>query len=277
MTKPSSVIEIDPKKLRVWEKRFRFYREPPDEQKIQTWIGQFSIEHYGLAQKLLDDVEIVSERQIQAGYKQLAARIPNWLSFVSNGNSGHGRFVVVGFGRAGESGPAMVRSFRDATGLTNSSYDSHFCSITDLPSLGLSALDTVVFVDDFAGTGKQISEKWPVIEELIASQAKCFLLLTAMTEAAKISLKAIKKLKVLATQTLTSDKNILSDSCTSFSAVEKKDIIKYCKRADRKNPKGWGDCGLLFILSHKTPNNSLPILHCNHGSWNGLFPRYLRA
>ena len=55
---------------------------------------------------------------------------------------------------------------------------------------------------------------------------------------------------------------------------EKDALLEYCKRADRKYPRGYGDCGFVLVLAHKTPNNSIPVLHANNVRWKGLFPRY---
>lgn len=275
MTKARSGRNVSLSKLSGWENRFRNYRSSPDSQMIRDWIDQFSALHLALAEKLLDNVELFSEMDIQRGYREAAKRTPLQQAR-SNGNTSHnGRVFVLGFGSPGESGPAMVRLFREATGLAARNYNEIFHSLRDLPGLRLTAYDTLIFVDDFSGTGEQATSLWPTIQELISSDAKCLLLLSATTAIAKRKIEQESNLRIIASRTLKDEENIFHDSCKKFSPEEKREILKYCLRADKQMPRGYGDCGLLFVLSHKTPNNSLPILHKVNKEWKGLFPRYL--
>jgi hypothetical protein len=74
-----------------------------------------------------------------------------------------------------------------------------------------------------------------------------------------------------------------SDAANEFANIrpflrwvgDRDNLLPYCDRADKKNPRGFGECGLLYVLCHKTPNNSIPILYANHSQWVGLFPRNL--
>lgn len=68
--------------------------------------------------------------------------------------------------------------------------------------------------------------------------------------------------------------NIFSPLCQHFAETEKTALLKYCRQADRSNPKGFGECGLLVVIAHRCPNNAIPVLHANHGDWQGLFPRH---
>ena len=74
--------------------------------------------------------------------------------------------------------------------------------------------------------------------------------------------------------TLSLRDSVFSSECPHFSVAEKKTLLDYCMLADRNNSKGYGDAGLLVVLAHRTPNNTIPVLHANHGGWQGLFPRH---
>lgn len=68
--------------------------------------------------------------------------------------------------------------------------------------------------------------------------------------------------------------NFFSDDCLHFTAEEKAAVLKYCNEHFPDSPKGYGDCGLLFVLQHDCPNNTIPILHAyNKNKWFPLFPR----
>jgi hypothetical protein len=161
---------------------------------------------------------------------------------------------------------AMLRVFREANNLNAHKYDKLFGSILDIPSLKLSAQDVVVLVDDFAGTGRQVCERWPTLSELIASDARCYLVLAAATTQALDKVKKETTLETLVHSTIQKNENVFSTTCRRFSAGERDALLHYCERADRKNPRGFGNCGLVYVLSHQTPNNSVPILHANHPS-----------
>src|SRR6185437_11977467 len=106
--------------------------------------------------------------------------------------------------------------------------------------------------------------RWPTLEELIACDARCFIVLTAATVSAIRRIETETELKVIVQTTIQRNENIFSDSCRRFDAADKVTLLRYCRRADAQHPRGYNDCGLLYVLSHKTPNNSIPILHTNH-------------
>lgn len=260
--------------LQGWLSRFRAYRQPPDEEKILDWLGRFEAEHLPIAHKVLDAVVVVSETEIHEGYKASLDGLPGWSQ---SSEKRQGRWYFVGVGGAGESGPAMLRMFREANGLTSEKWGAFFVNMRDLPRLNLSALDSVVFVDDFAGSGRQITTYWPTMQELVASEAKCYLLLTAVTAQAAVSISGKTELHLVAAMTLQEKDNVFEDACERFDINERKILEEYGRLAWKAWPKGFGHCGLTLVLSHKTPNNSLPILHANHADWVGLFPRTLIA
>ena len=236
---------------------------------------RFDQEHRETAAKVLDNVVVVSERQVHEGYKRALAQLEGWHPDEAQRQ---GRWCFVGFGGPGESGPAMVRMFREANDMDLGRFNNLFHSLSDVPALKLTAADSIVFIDDFSGSGRQVTTVWPVIKELVASEARCYLLLTACTEAAEAAIKEKTELECFVDQVIPHTDNIFHEDSTTFSEDELAIIKSYCKIADPKNPRGFGKTGLLFVLSHKTPNNTIPILHVNEKDrWVGLFPRRLRA
>lgn len=264
---------IDPARIAEWEGRFRFYRASPGKAEIETWLSLFKAEHQDLAARVLDCVEVISEPTIQEGYKEALGSIAGWDKKVG---TREGRWVFTGFGKVSESGWAMLRIFREANGLTASKYDGLFRHTPEIPSLQLTAEDTIVVVDDFSGTGRQICQRWPQLMELIASEARCYIVLTAATASAIAAIEEATELKVITKEIIEKNENVFSDRSTRFNDDDKATLLHYGKLADAKNPKGFNDCGLLYVLSHKTPNNTIPILHTNHPRWVGLFPRNLQ-
>ncbi len=255
-----------------WLKSFAHYRLPPTRETLLQWLRRFDPDHLHIAHKILNQVIMVSEIEIQKGYKCSLEALEGWSR---SAEERQGRWFFVGVGEAGESGPAMLRLFREANGLTRARWQAFFVTVMDLPQLRLSAYDSIVFIDDFAGTGTQMVKYWPLLQELVASEAKCFLLLTVLTKRAKEYIVENTDLIIRENKVLEPDSDIFSTECETFSECEKAVLDKYGAIAWPRHPRGFGDCGLCVVLSHKTPNNTIPILHANHPDWVGLFPRNL--
>jgi hypothetical protein len=258
----------------VWVQRFAGYRQAPTKDVLCKWLSRFAPEHLSTAHKVLDAVIVVTEREIHEGYRDALTSLPGWSKSAS---ARQGRWFFVAVGGAGESGPAMLRMFREANGLTSANWQDYFKMPRELPRLALTAYDHIVFVDDFAGTGRQMVNYWPLMQELVASEATCYLLLTALTEDAEHNIQSNTELEVRAPLRLGKAENIFAAECDRFDDDERQVLEDYGKIAWPAFPKGFGDCGLTLILSHKTPNNTIPILHANNRQWEGPFPRNLLA
>lgn len=269
---PAAAPLASEQQLVTWVERFAHYRKPPTHDDLLAWLGRFQPEHLSIAHRILENVIVINETQIHEGYRDGLNDLPGWSK---KSDVREGRWYFVGVGGQGESGPAMLRMFREANGLASDVWANYFVSPTDLPGLALSAYDSVVFVDDFAGTGEQMTNYWPIVEELIASEAKCYLLTSAMTSEAQEAISEKTEFVVRTSELLPPAANIFSSDCELFDAEEKDILDQYGKLADAKRPRGYGECGLCLVISHKTPNNSIPILHANHNRWIGPFPRYL--
>jgi hypothetical protein len=259
--------------LSAWYDSFRFYRHSPSREEVLAWVKQFDVEHFALAAKVLDQVILISDLDIQQGYHDALAKLPGWSL---DDKVRKGKWAFVGLGGQAESGPAMLHMFREANGLTSDLFQSLFVTPADLPELRLTAHDTVVFVDDFSGTGDQFSKRWALFQELVSSEARTYLFLAAATHRAMKRLQSLDDITIEARLVLGPDSDVFSAHNTVFSDDDKAVLLGYCRRADRSNPKGWGNCGLLLVISRKTPNNSIPVLHVSSKKWKGIFPRKLQ-
>lgn len=264
-------LDLDNTRLQHWLDNFRFYRNPPDRARIEDWLAQFSEDHREIAKRVLDRIQVVSDSDILIGYRDFLTQCAGWHQSPA---VRQGTWYFIGFGGPGESGPSMVRLFREANRLNAQKYDSLFVTIRDLPSLKLTAADTVVFIDDISGSGDQVCRLWPMIQELMASEARSVLLLTAVTYRAADRIGRETELEIRFRDFLGTELDFFHVDFLGFSKEEKDIIAAYCATADSANPKGYGECGLLYVLAHKTPNNCLPIVHAYKAAWRGVLPRY---
>jgi hypothetical protein len=263
---------IDMQRVRRWMADFPGYRITVTEQRIDRWIEQFRRADRDLAARVLDSVDFISNEQIAAAFRSILNSLPKW-SIEEGRRSGKWRFVPFS-SSAGESGDTMMHKFRLANELTGKKYNQLFIWKSDLLRANLGPDDTVVFVDDFSGSGTQACDAWPVIEELLPGKPKIYLALVAATVAARTRIHRETEIVLVPHQTLAETENIFSPYCDCFSDDEKEDILRYCRRLDKSEPKGFGECGLVLVFAHNCPNNSIPILHKTTQNWEGLFRRY---
>ncbi len=146
---------IDTRRYADWITRFSGYRQEVTRARVTAWLGQFNSVDRDLAARVLDSVMYLSHASMEDAFRKILAQLPGW-DRVKRQRRGKWRFVA--FSRAaGESGNQMLHRWRSATNLSASRYDELFIEKRDLLREGLGTEDTVVFVDDFAGTGQQVS------------------------------------------------------------------------------------------------------------------------
>lgn len=277
MRQPLAVgTAVDAKRIKRWTDCFGAYRSAVTKQTIESWMDQFDPADKDLAARVLDVVEFYGQAQIHAAYRQALASLPNWDPVAAR-RVGQWRFAAMS-GSAGESGDSMLYQFRIANRLDGSKFNDLFVGRRDLVSQKLGPDDTVVLLDDFSGTGKQVCDAWGNPEtafgELLAGVGRVYLVLVAATQTAKQKIGEETLLSVLPSHDLRDADNIFSEKCSRFTAKERKRLLHYCERASKGTPRGFGDCGLVVVFQHRTPNNTIPILHAEHADWSGLFPRH---
>jgi hypothetical protein len=263
-----------------WLDRFDGYRVAITGERIRMWLENFRSQDTDLGARILDAVTFLKAEDMETALREMVGRLPGWHKSEPR-RRGKWRFVAFSIS-AGESGDTMLHRSRTALGLTGGRYNDMFIHMSDLLRASLGADDNVVFVDDFAGTGEQACRAWrgdpemkiTRLAELLPGSPKTYLILVAAGRRAVDRIAQETKLKVVARHVLGPADNIFSGDCQHFTQAEKDALLAYSRRADRKHPRGYGDCGFVIVLAHRTPNNSIPVLHANHERWRGLFPRH---
>src|SRR6266508_3580143 len=138
----------------------------------------------------------------------------------------------------------------------------------EVAQIQVGTVDAVVFIDDFSGTGDTLVSWWDTVEPIVRpSNAAVFIGLLILRGAARPRLERFAD--VLAVTELDESANVLSDAAGMFSEEQREQLMEYCRqtRCGPRFERGYGDCGLLVVLKHGCPNNSLPILWCNNDEW----------
>lgn len=266
--------------MESWLDRFDGYRVAVTEDRIRTWLKNFRNQEKDLGARVLDAVTFLKAEDMEGALRDMVGRLPGWHRSETR-RRGKWRFVAFSIS-AGESGDSMLHRSRTALGLTGAQHNGLFIHKADLLQADLATDDSVVFFDDFAGTGQQACRAWrgdqkaniTGLAELLPGNPKTYLILVAAGKRAVNRIAQETSLKVVAHHVLGSGDDIFSGDCHHFTQAEKDGLLAYCKKADRKHPRGYGDCGFVIVLAHRTPNNSMPVLHANHEGWRGLFPRH---
>ena len=267
---------IDAKRYNRWIAHFGSYRAGIINVTIQSWLEQFAEADRDLAARVLDAVEFFGQSHIHAAFREALAALNGWHRSPSK-RKGRWRFVAMS-GSAGESGDGMLYNFRLANNLDGKKYDELFVSRSEFLKDSLTAEDTVVLVDDFSGTGTQVCDAWNgaalAFGELLAGVGKVYLIVVAASRAARKKISDETTICLMPAHELREGDDVFSDHCKHFGEADRANLHRYCAIADRKRPRGFGDCGFVVVFQHRSPNNSIPILHANHRKWTGLFPRH---
>ena len=264
---------IDAARIQTWLDSFEGYRVAVSQGAIEHWIEQFDHRHRDLAARILDSVDFINRLRIQAAFRTILQSLGGW-NLDRSQRLGKWRFVPFS-GSSGSSADSMIHLFRMANRLTGRLYDELFIYRRDLLQEDYCGSDTIVLIDDFSGTGKQACDSWKEFFcEIVPREPRKVLILVAMSTQARQRIRKETELEVWNDIELWDSDNIFHDACTHFTARDKQILLRYCRRADRSNPRGFGDCGYLVVFPDRCPNNSIPVLHMSHQRWHGLFPRH---
>jgi hypothetical protein len=264
-------VTVDRRRFAQWLSQFSGYRNPVTNRMIELWLEQFAPIDQDLAARILDAVLFIGTQKIHTSFRELLNGLEGWHKARSRRR---GRWFFVPFsGSVDESGDSMVHALRMATSMTKKRYSDLFIHRSELVAMNPGADDTVILVDDFSGTGTQACDAWHIFEELLTGGPRIVLMLVAATEAALARIADETEMEPVCATMLNLRDDIFHTDCAHFSQGEKNTLLTYCTRADPRRPKGYGDSGLLVVLAHQTPNNTIPILHATQGEWQGLFPR----
>ena len=169
----------------------------------------------------------------------------------------------------------MMHRFRLANGLDAKKYNDLFIHPSQILLEKLGPDDTLVFIDDFVGTGDSVCWAWEEsFAEMVSDIGRVFLVVVAAVEDGRKKVAEETSLTCVAGHELTERDNVFAERCATFTKAEKGAILRYCERAHKNEPKGYKDCGLVVIFQHRCPNNTLPIFYAEHRKWTGLFPRH---
>ena len=137
---------------------------------------------------------------------------------------------------------------------------------------------TVVFVDDYVGSGRSFCKFWAEIGSYHNENNDYILAcLVAHQQGISIIESETPVRVVTATVPLSNSERVFHSTNKKFTDGEKNILKSYCDRMKSKPQDRYGfmDTQSLVIMFAGSANNVLPILYSNKNNWLPLFPRYL--
>jgi hypothetical protein len=194
---------------------------------------------------------------------------------IASEGANHRSVFYVPLGRAGESGTDILRRFRNVNRLH--SLRQQFVTLIELPQVLFGQKEPVVFfLDDFIGTGRQVSDAWTeTISQVVPDYIPMYLAVIAACRDGIERVENDTPLRVLSVHTLGPRDQLMESACMSFSSHEKNTLSRYCNVVGN-GPLGFGDRGLLVSFAYGTPNNSISLIRGSERQtpWRGLLPSW---
>lgn len=240
--------------------------EDVSESRVVNWMVQFDDEDLPLAANILEATRYYAASNIRSMTRELCRMVLDEYA-----DTPRSEIAFVSVGEPGSSSEIIHRVLRNVS-------DARQCAkvrMTDLVDFDEGELSIVVLLDDFSGTGDQMTDWWNNIETLIRPlNATIVVALLVLNERAEDAIEAFTD-EYLYVDYLGEEANVLASENGPFSANERSLLEGYCERTNCSNSfrKGYGECGLLLVFKHGCPNNSLPILWWNGDDWTALFKR----
>src|ERR1700682_5675192 len=233
--------------------------------RLLRWLDQFADADLTLAIEAIKAVRYYDSAKIRAMTKQLFRIIVAELD-----ERGLSTAVFVAVGNAGSGSATVVRGLRELMRGTR----HRVVSMLEVSQIQSGAVDAIVFLDDFSGTGDTLVSWWETVESIVRpSNAALFVGLLVLNERARVRIEEFAS--VLSVTELDAAANVLDAESKLFSDDQKAALLKCCTATScgPRYEKGYGGCGLLVVLKHGCPNNSLPILWYDSPTWRALFNR----
>jgi hypothetical protein len=240
--------------------------ENMNEARLIRWLEQFSDAHLPLAIRLIRNVIYYGAANIRGMTRELFT-----MAVADLTAQGLTRIAFVPVGEAGSGSATVARLLREFTRGT----PHRVLSMFSLSRAAPGAFEAIVFVDDFSGSGKTLTDWWETVEPTVRPiGASIFAGLLVLNGRAREPIETFAE-GVFAVSELDEDRNIFSAANRQFNQQEKEQILDLSRTigAGSKYEMGFRQSGLLVAFRHGCPNNSIPLLWYESRRWRALFNR----
>lgn len=210
---------------------------------IVNWLSQFSAQHWPLALELAAAIQYYSSNSLNGVLRALKGTINEHI--VAEQVPQDSVCYVPG-GRTAESGQGIAQLYRNVNRLRRRR--NQFVDLLELQER-LFKLENpmVVFLDDFIGTGQQMSNYWrDVISQYVPEYLPLFLAVAAAFPDGVRRIENETPLTILVAHPLSSRHQLLGGHNTRFTTSQKSTLRRYCNNWGN-HPLGFGNIGALVV------------------------------
>jgi hypothetical protein len=181
------------------------------------------------------------------------------------------RAVFITFGGPAKSGAAIARYYYAASGVDA----QRFRSDRELGSI--SSNGAFVLLDDFIGSGSQITRYWERLSAAGKSAEWVCAALLGYKEGVE-RIKAGTGIRVVVNELLTERDKVFSTESSVFDRAElpaaRLTFESYGNRLFQGHPLGYEDGQALVAFHDSVPNNTLPVIWSERMGWKPIFRRH---
>jgi len=237
---------------------------------IKRWLDQFEKTEQPLIIKLLEKFKYYSSKKVNVLLKKLWTMILNDLK-TSIDNVW---FVPVGY--VAKSGSAIAYFLKKVNNLNI----DKFISINEINSIKVGSETTIVFLDDYIGSGNQASMFWSskIKEKYIDKSCNSLFygVLVGLNEGIQ-KIEANTNFKVHAVDVFSERDLPFSEESKILKDVKEKEEIKkiikkYGEKFFPEYPFGYNSLSTLIGFFYSTPNSTFPIFWSKENAWKPLLP-----
>jgi hypothetical protein len=246
------------------------FGEAVSDEVVADWLNQFEPEERDVAEQLLVHFRFYGFAQISAALRELHAKILAATRDLASSTW----YVPVGY--VAKSGSLIAYFYKIQNEVTQES----FILISDLKNISSDRASTIVFLDDYIGTGHQAAQVWNAFRSLnprLAEEATViFAAIVAMRRGVEY-LSQMTGFRVIVVDVIEESDLPLAAQSSIFPAdgdrARARTILeKYGARLRPKGPLGYGNSQGLLGFIYSTPNNTLPIFWSTESGWKPLLP-----
>jgi hypothetical protein len=257
-----------------YRKRFVDYRpQPITDARLEAWLRQFGPNDIDAAFTLLDRIIYLSEEEV---VRILVEQNRFLTARLRRAGIDAEHTIYVSLHDAGSSSPVMLNLLRDAAGLERIKSplidgNNGILLNTVTNRLGEGA---VVYVDDFAGTGKQFSETRQFVSQSIVGNFSEFLLVPCLCEEAVHRLGK-EGIDFYTEMVHARADRPLHENSPILDPLTKDRLRQICLGIHNRAGLGFSSLATMVVIYRNAPNTMPLILRGNldQRTFVGIFPR----
>ena len=262
--------------LRAWWKLKAYRPNRVTPRKLWRWARQFPREYRNDLLRLAANLRFVSEKETVNTLVELNRAV---LGALREDDVSIGQVIYMTTDTAGSSSGVMLNLLRDEANLERT--EARFLHSRD--SRGIQeatreiGLGAIIYVDDFAGTGKQFERSRRQVAEYVVGSFSEFFLLPCICEEAVARIQAVG-VESRAGFVHTSDERPLRSECEFLPEGRRRALNKLSEEnwGNRKKSLGFGRLATNVVFYRNAPNTTPLVFRGNLGQhpYHGIVPRF---